>query len=229
MVPMIKALVRAVSQLSDPTVSRVVWRSVVGAILGFLTMAGLVWVLLFQTRLTDYPWLDNTIDVLGGLAVFGLAYLFFPAVVVAISSLLLERVAKAVERRYYPGLPPAHGQSLWTEIFGALRFVVVVVALNLLVLPAYLIPGVNLMIFYVLNGYLLSREYFELVALRRMTPQSARIMRKAHTAKLFAAGVIVAFFSTIPLVNLLVPVVATAFMVHIFQGLTGNLQRTTKE
>lgn len=226
---MIKALVRAVSQLSDPAVSRVVWRSVVGAILGFLTMAGLVWVLLFQTRLTDYPWLDNTIDVLGGLAVFGLAYLFFPAVVVAISSLLLERVAEAVERRYYPGLPPAHGQSLWTEIFGALRFVAVVVALNLLVLPAYLIPGVNLMIFYVLNGYLLSREYFELVALRRMTPQSARIMRKAHTAKLFAAGVIVAFFSTIPLVNLLVPVVATAFMVHIFQGLTGNLQRTTKE
>lgn len=229
MVPMIKALTRAISQLSDPAVSRVVWRSIAGAILGFLTLAGLVWILLFQTRLTDYPWLDNTIDVLGGLAVFGLAYLFFPAVVVAISGLLLERVANAVERRYYPGLPPAHGQSLWTEIFGALRFLAVVVALNLLVLPAYLIPGVNLMIFYVLNGYLLSREYFELVALRRMTPKSARIMRKAHTAKLFAAGVIVAFFSTIPLVNLLVPVVATAFMVHIFQGLTGNLQRTIKE
>jgi CysZ protein len=229
MVPMIKALTRAISQLSDPAISRVVWRSIAGAILGFLTLAGLVWILLFQTRLTDYPWLDNTIDVLGGLVVFGLAYLFFPAVVVAISGLLLERVANAVERRYYPCLPPAQGQSLWTEIFGALRFLVVVVALNLLVLPAYLIPGVNLMIFYVLNGYLLSREYFELVALRRMTPQSARIMRKAHTAKLFAAGVIVAFFSTIPLVNLLVPVVATAFMVHIFQGLTGNLQRTAKE
>jgi CysZ protein len=228
MVSMIKALVRAISQLSDPAVSRVVWRSIAGAIVGFFTLAGLVWLLLFQTRITDYPWLDNTIDVLGGLAVFGLAYLFFPAVVVAISGLLLERVAEAVERRYYPGLPPAHGQSLGTEILGALRFLVVVVALNLLVLPAYLIPGVNLMIFYVLNGYLLSREYFELVALRRMTPQSARIMRKAHTAKLFVAGVIVAFFSTIPLVNLLVPVVATAFMVHIFQGLTGNLQRSAK-
>ena len=83
MVPMIKALTRAISQLSDPAVSRVVWRSIVGAILGFLTLAGLVWILLFQTRLTDYPWLDNTIDVLGGLAVFGLAYLFFPAVVVS--------------------------------------------------------------------------------------------------------------------------------------------------
>jgi CysZ protein len=166
--------------------------------------------------------------VLGGLAVFGLAYLFFPAVVVTISGLLLDRVANAVERRYYPGLPHAEGQSLASEIFSALRFLAVVVALNLLVLPAYLIPGVNLVIFYVLNGYLLSREYFELVALRRMTPQSARTMRKAHSAKLFSAGVIVAFFSTIPLVNLLVPVVATAFMVHIFQGLTGNLQRSTK-
>ncbi len=229
MVPMITALVRAVSQLSDPAVSRIVWRSIVGAILGFLALAGLVWILLFQTRLTDYSWLDNTIDVLGGLAVFGLAYLFFPAVVVAISGLLLERVADAVERRYYPGLPHAEGQSVAAGIVSSLRFLVVVVALNLLVLPAYLIPGVNLALFYILNGYLLSREYFELVALRRMTPQSARTMRKAHSAKLFGAGVIVAFFSTIPLVNLLVPVVATAFMVHIFQGLTGNLQRSTKE
>jgi hypothetical protein len=40
MVPMITALVRAISQLSDPAVSRIVWRSVVGAILGFLTLAG---------------------------------------------------------------------------------------------------------------------------------------------------------------------------------------------
>ena len=53
-------------------------------------------------------------------------------------------------------------------------------------------------------------------------------MRKAHAAKLFGAGVIVAFFSTIPLVNLLVPVVATAFMVHIFHGLTGTLRQSTR-
>jgi CysZ protein len=228
MVPMILALVRAISQLSDPSVRRVVWQSVFGAILGFFTLAGLVWLLLFQTRLTDYSWLDNTIDVLGGLAVFILAYLFFPAVVVTISGLLLDRVADAVERRYYPGLPPAHGQSVAASIFSSLRFLVVVVALNLLVLPAYLFPGVNLAIFYVLNGYLMSREYFELVALRRMTPQAARTMRKAFSARLFGAGVIVAFFSTIPLVNLLVPVVATAFMVHIFQGLTRNLRQSTK-
>src|SRR4051794_41930230 len=112
MVPMIAALVRAISQLSDPQVRRVVWQSVFGAILGFFTLAGLVWILLFQTRLTDYPWLDNTIDVLGGLAVFGLAYLFFPAVVVTISGLLLDRVAGAVERRRFSGPPPAAGPRI---------------------------------------------------------------------------------------------------------------------
>jgi CysZ protein len=229
MVLMIVALVRAISQLSDPAVRRVVWQSIFGTILGFFTLAGLVWILLFKTKLVEYPWLDNTIDVLGGVAVFFLAYLFFPAVVVAISGLLLDRVADAVEHRYYPSLPPAHGQSLMAGIFSSLRFLAVVVALNLLVLPAYLLPGVNLALFYILNGYLLSREYFELVALRRMTPKAASQMRKVHGAKLFGAGVIVAFFSTIPLVNLLVPVVATAFMVHIFQGLTGSLRRSTKE
>src|SRR4051812_5116845 len=122
MVLMITALVRAISQLSDPAVSRIVWRSIVGAILGFFTLAGLVWILLFQTRLTDYPWLDNTIDVLGGLAVFGLAYLFFPAVVVTISGLLLDRVVDAVERRYYPSLPPARGPSITASIFRSAPF-----------------------------------------------------------------------------------------------------------
>ncbi|EWY40608.1 hypothetical protein N825_35685 [Skermanella stibiiresistens SB22] len=225
---MIPALVRAINQLSDPPVRRVVWLSVFGAILGFITTAGLVWILLFQTQLTELPWLDATIDFLGGLAVFALAYLFFPAVVVGISGLLLDRVAESVERRHYPGLPPAEGQGLMMEIWNSVKFLLIVVSLNLLVLPAYLIPGVNLAIFYLLNGYLMSREYFELVALRRMTPTAARSMRKAHGAKLLMAGVIVAFFSTIPLVNLLVPVVATAFMVHIFYGLTGNLHRAGK-
>jgi uncharacterized protein involved in cysteine biosynthesis len=228
MLNMIPALVRAINQLSDPPVRRVVWLSVFGAILGFIATAGLVWILLFQTQLTEWWWLDATIDFLGGLAVFALAYLFFPAVVVGISGLLLDRVAESVERRHYPGLLPAKGQGLMMEIWNSVKFLLIVVSLNLLVLPAYLIPGVNLAIFYLLNGYLMSREYFELVALRRMTPAAARTLRKAHGAKLLLAGVIVAFFSTIPLVNLLVPVVATAFMVHIFYGLTGNLHRAGK-
>jgi CysZ protein len=228
MISLVPALARAVNQLPDPPVRRVVWQSVLGALFGFFALAGLIWLALFETRLSDIPWLDTTIDVMGGLAVFVLAYLFFPAVVVTISGLLLDRVADAVERRYYPHLPPAVELGIGESLLNSAKFLLVVVALNLLILPIYLFPGVNLAVFYILNGYLLSREYFELVALRRMSAANARQMRKAHSARLFLAGVIVAFFSTIPLVNLVVPVVATAFMVHIFYGLTGSLQRTAK-
>ena len=35
------------------------------------------------------------------------------------------------------------------------------------------LPPINLFIFYGLNGYLLSREYFELVALRHLDATSA--------------------------------------------------------
>ena len=68
-----------------------------------------------------------------------------------------------------------------------------------------------------MNGYLLSREYFELVALRRIGPVEARALRKAHRGRLFVAGVIITLLLTVPGVNLLAPVVATAAMVHLFE------------
>ena len=112
MVPMITALVRAISQLSDPAVSRVVWRSIVGAILGFFTLAGLVWILLFQTRLTDYSWLDNTIDVLGGLAVFGWPTCSFPPSSSPSPACCWTGCRCGGTAVLSPGLPHAEGQGI---------------------------------------------------------------------------------------------------------------------
>jgi CysZ protein len=224
-VTMLTALFRAINQLSDPKVRRVVWLGIFGAAAAFAGLAAVVWTLLFETDLIPWHWLDTAVDVLGGLAVFGLAWLLFPAVVVAVSGLLLDSVVEAVERRWYPSLPPGREQPIVEMIFGVLRFFLVVAALNLIALPVYLfLPAINLAVFYVLNGYLLSREYYELVAFRRLDPARARQVRRAYSGRLFAAGVIIAFFSTIPFVNLIVPVVGTAFMVHVFYGLPGSLR-----
>ncbi|HYD32527.1 MAG TPA: EI24 domain-containing protein [Azospirillaceae bacterium] len=221
---MLSALIRALSQLSDPAVRRVVWTSVLAAIAGFLSLALLVSVLLFNTQLTEVPWLDTTLDVLGGMAVLVVPYFLFPAVVVAVSGVFLDSVVVAVERRYYPTLPSSRHRPLWEDVLSAARFFVVVLVLNLLALPLYLFPVLNLVVFYGLNGYLLGREYFELVALRHLSPGAARLTRKSNGLKLFAAGVIIAFLSSIPLVNLLAPVVAAAFMVHVFHGLEAGLR-----
>ena len=99
------------------------------------------------------------------------------------------------------------------------RLIGVAVALNLLVLPLYLVPGINVFVFFGLNGYLLGREYFELVALRRYDARQTRSMQKAARWRVFTGGVLITLLLSIPVINWLMPLIATAFMVHEFEGI----------
>ncbi len=80
-------------------------------------------------------------------------------------------------------------------------------------------PPLNLFVFYGLNGYLLGREYFELVAARRFDMAGVRRLRRAYRGRLLLAGAVIAFLLTVPIVNLVTPVVATGFMLHVFERL----------
>lgn len=220
---MIRALFLAFAQLSDPGARRVVWIGVLSAAAAFLLLALGVWWALFHTALTGYAWVDWALDLLGGLAVVALAWVLFPATVGMVSSFFLDEVVRAVERRHYPHLPPARQTGMGEELLTALRFFAVVLLVNLVALPLYLtLPGLNLVIFYTVNGYLLGREYFEMVAIRRLGRKEATFLRRARPLKPFLAGIVIAFLSTIPFVNLLVPVIASAFMVHVYQSMAIN-------
>jgi uncharacterized protein involved in cysteine biosynthesis len=76
-------------------------------------------------------------------------------------------------------------------------------------------PGVNFFVFLGLNGYLFGREYFEVVALRRLDPLAVRAARRRAAGRVFVAGVVIAGLFAIPFVNLVAAVIATAFMVHL--------------
>ena len=118
-----------------------------------------------------------------------------------------------------PRLPAAGcGVARHRALVTTLRFLAVMVVINLALIPFLLLPPVFPFVFYAANGYLLGREYFELVALRRTNHGEARGLRKAHRGTLFATGTIAAFLLTVPLINLLAPVVATAAMVHLFES-----------
>jgi uncharacterized protein involved in cysteine biosynthesis len=95
----------------------------------------------------------------------------------------------------------------------------VALALNLLVLPLYLLPGANAILYLGLNGYLLGREYFEQVAQRRLDWRAVAQLRRSARARLWGAGVCIAALLTVPVLNLIAPVIATCFMVHLFEGL----------
>ena len=215
---MIDAFAKAIAQLSDPAVRGVLRISVAIAILVFAALWTAVGALLAGTETFTWAWLEWALDVLGGVATAALTWLLFPGVISAATALFLERVAEAVEHRHYPELGPAAGVPATTALVAALRFLAIMLGFNIVLLAFLLIPPVFPFVFYGVNGYLLGREYFELVALRRLGAREARALRLARRGPLILAGALVAFLLTIPVVNLLAPVVATAAMVHLFEA-----------
>ena len=128
------------------------------------------------------------------------SFLLFPAVVGVALSFFQDAIIDAVERRHYPGLPLPREQPLLEQVWGALTFGALAVALNLLALPFYLLllflPPFNLLLFYGLNGYLFGREYFEMVAVRRLDPAKLRGLRRSRRGRLLLAGAVIAFSSS---------------------------------
>jgi uncharacterized protein involved in cysteine biosynthesis len=220
---MFGALAKSLGQLTDPPVLRVLWKSVGLAMLVMLLLVIFLWILLGWLEIFDWGWLDSTVDFVAGIGALIAAWLLFPVAVTAIVGFFLEDVADAVDRRYYPHLPPARQQSIGEAVRSTIAFVVVALGLNLLLLPVYALllffPPAYLLLFYSVNGYLIGREYFEIVAFRRMPPAAAKALRKRQLGRIFAAGALIAFLLTIPIFNLVVPIVATMFMVHLFNSL----------
>lgn len=217
---MFASLSKTFSQLRDPRLRSVLLGSI-GATLALIAFLGFIAsYILDRIASSGYEWLDSFIGWAGTIGVIVVAFLFLPGMVQVISGLFLERVASAVEAKHYPHLGPGREQQIGEVISGALKFAFVSVALNILALPLYLLlPGFNLLIFYGLNGYLLGREYMEMVAGRRIEPGEIRSFRKRRSSSVFLAGVVITAFSTIPILNLATPVLATAFMLHEYERL----------
>lgn len=141
----------------------------------------------------------------------------------AITSLFLDEVADAVEARHYAHLPPSPRAPFADALRDTINFLGVILAANLVAIVFYvLLPFAALFIFYAMNGYLLGREYFQLSAMRRLGPEGATALRKKHTMTIWAAGVLMAIPLTVPLVNLLVPIIGAATFTHIFHHLNAR-------
>lgn len=234
---MLAAFSKVIGQIGDPRFQKVMWRGLGLALGVYAGLLFVLWFLLKSTLLFTIPWAETIVDFLGGAAVFGLSLFLFPAVVSVIVGIFLEDICSAVEAKHYPNYPAPRDQSMSEVIWGTVKFAGVTIFLNLLASPIYIVffffPPISLLVFYGLNGYLLSREYFELVAGRRLAPREARAMRKANLGYLWFAGALMAFLLTVPVVNMFTPIAGAAFMLHIFermrvrQGIDGHYAMTT--
>ena len=219
---MVSAFLKAIAQLSDPAFRRVLVLGVLGAVLTFVLLNVTVDWLLVKSQFFTTGWLDTAVDVLGGLGSFLLTLVLFPAVASMVIGVLLDGIVRAVEARHYPDLPPARERTMLEDLSTTARFAGKLIIVNLLALPLYLLLmwfGVGIVLYYVLNGYLVGREYWELVALRRLTVEQASALRRRRRLYLWVVGAGFTFLLSLPLVNLLAPLIATATMVHVFQTL----------
>lgn len=232
---MLSAFIAALRQLNDPAIKRVIWWVALWTAAAFgalgwglwAAIAGLDFVSSFGFIPFDWlrellVWLASLVAaVIGGLVFFLLFWLLFVAIVQLVSGFYLERIVAAVEARHYPRLGASRSLKPLATLAVTVRFLGALVLLNLLAAPFYLIPIVGLAAFYLLNGYLLSREYFELAAMHRLDARQMRAVRRDHRGRLLAAGLIITLLFSLPLINLVAPIVAAAVMVHVNHAMSG--------
>jgi uncharacterized protein involved in cysteine biosynthesis len=224
---MVPAFLLALSEAFDPRFRRTLAVSLLLTAAVFVALGSAMMLMLDHTRLFDGWFFNRAIELLGGVAILGLTWLLFPAVATFVLGFFLDGVISASEARRYPGLPPARRQSIGEMVAGGARLAGLAIVLNLAALPLYLlVPGVNLVLFYLLNGWLLGREYFEMVALRRLDVGQRRRMWRAEWLRLVLGGMVIAFLLTVPLVNLAAPLIAALFMSHLFERLRERYRGT---
>jgi uncharacterized protein involved in cysteine biosynthesis len=213
---MLAALIRAVAQLSAPPLRRVVGLCLGVAVSSFILLWLVVAFLLAHSIHVGWAPLEWLMQILAAGGVLGLSWLLFPAILTLVTGFFLPRVAAEIEALDYPANSAPRPSLAMESLAITCRLMVVTVLLNLLALPLYVfVAGLNFFVFLGLNGYLLGRQYFEVVALRRLDMTATRALRHRFGGRVFAGGVVIAGLFAVPFVNLVAPVIATAFMVHL--------------
>lgn len=225
----LKAFLAALGQMTDPRFRSVFLTGIlltlgvlIGASAGFVWLAG--WLVGDAATLPfigEVRWIDDAVSWGSIVLVAVLSTFLMIPVASAVTSMFLERVAQAVEDEHYPQLPASIRVPITDALRDTVAFLGVLIIANLLALVLYLIfaPAAPL-IFWGLNGFLLGREYFTLVAMRRVGRAEAKLLRSRHLVTIWAAGVLMAIPLSIPVLNLVIPILGAATFTHLFHLLT---------
>jgi CysZ protein len=174
------------------------------------------WFAAFFPDVPDWTgWLTLFAAIAAGIGLALVLALLIAPITALIAGLFLDDVAAVIEKRDYPGDVPGREMPLGQAIMGSIQFLGIVIIGNIIALLLLFIPGVNLIAFFLVNGYLLGREFFEFAAMRFRPPAEARAFRSKHSSTVFVAGLLIAGFLAIPFVNLLTPLFAAGLMVHL--------------
>ena len=233
---MLDAFIKAISQMFAPALRHVLLKAVGLALIVIVFIGILMQRLLSAWADAGANWAEQAsgvaphaawaalawvLSVIAALGIITGALFLMSAVTAFVGSFFVDEVAEAVEREYYPAHPPGRALPFFRALVEGIKIAALAVLVYLCALPFILLAGLGIVILFFANAYLLGREYFELAAMRFRPPDEAKSMRKANATYVFMAGMLIAAFVSIPIVNLATPVFAMAFMVHVHKKLAG--------
>jgi len=233
---MFTAATQALSQILSPPMRSILWRSIGLALvlitvlaigmqraLSWLATAGGIWAegmvgSDYHSMVTVLTWI---LSIAAGLSVVAGAIFLMPAITSLVASFFVDDVADIVEREHYPAERIGTALPLGLALAEGTKTALLTILVYLIALPFVLFAGVGFIVFFIATAWLLGREYFELAAMRFRSPADAKEMRRQHAATVFTAGLFIAAFVSIPIVNLATPLFGMAFMVHMHKRLSG--------
>jgi CysZ protein len=216
---MIEAAFQAFGETFSPPLRRILLKSIGLAFLLLIVLGMILQGAITHLVTLPYPF-DMALAIFTALGIIAGAIYLMPPITSLVASLFFDEIAEQVERRNYPADPAGKALPVTTSVLLSLRFFGLVLIVNLVALVLLILPGVNIAVFFIANGYLLGREYFELAAMRFRSIDEARALRRANAMRVFLAGLVIAGVVIIPILNLITPVFATAFMVRMHKKIS---------
>jgi CysZ protein len=229
---MIDAAIKAFVQMFSPPFRWVLLKSA-GLALGLLVLFAIaLHRLLVWLATAGANWVENMfgvsapapisiliwfLSVAAGIGIIVGSVFLMPAVTALVGSFFVDDIALEVERTHYPAQPAGTPLPLTRAVLQGTKTALLTILVYLIAVPFLLFAGAGALIFFLASAYLLSREYFELAAMRHQSVAQAKRLRQTHQSTVFLAGTLIAAFVSIPIVNLATPLFATALMVHVHQ------------
>ena len=224
---MIDAVVKALAQMFTPALRAVLMKAVGLALLLIIIVGVVLQRLLSALATNSATWAEQAsgfahhavwnllawvLSIMAGLGIITGALFLMPTITAF--------VGEAIEREYYPAEPVGRALPFFRAMIEGLKIAALTLVVYFCALPFIFFAGLGVIILFLANSYLLGREYFELAAMRFHPAYEAKAMRKTNAAYVFLAGMVIAVFVSIPVVNLATPIFAMAFMVHIHKQMT---------
>jgi CysZ protein len=225
---------KALNQMLSPQLRALLWKSI-GLALALIVAAGIaldrliVWLVGAGSQsvettfgphahapVTVVSWL---LSIAAGLGIVVGSVMLMPAVTAFVASFFADQIAEEVERVHYPNDRPGVALPLWLAVLEGGKTALLAVLVYICATPFLLFAGFGAILFFLATAWLLGREYFELAAMRFRTPVEAKALRKRNAGTVYGAGLLIAAFVSIPIINLATPLFAMPLMVHVHKRL----------